>query len=785
MSKPQQEFRVARVTFCHPDGRIEAVLPPPETGRRKPKPEQSFILDQSACEAGQVPPQIGDQIIIKITASNPGLQSGLSARRAKKPSAKNPVHNPSKNADITPPTERMAQLIRILPKPENHLLAVFEKWPEGGRKAKFLPEFASDRPKNRAKTRAEKAKSRQKLEKLPKNMGIAQNDAIIGEIRSIYGKEKSIWWVRESGRGGAMDGEIVFAELKSESHSDKFAVITERLGQINTPNMISRMMARAQNLPMEFSPAVLAEAEKLSAPINLPNRDGMTPLHLDWRDKNFVTIDGSDAQDFDDAVCAEAIQDSENYRLWVAIADVAYFVSPGSELDRAARERGNSVYFPDWVIPMLPEKLSNHLCSLRPDQDRACLVAEMVINPMGDTISSTFMRVMIRSKARLTYEQVEAQIFAPNRENKTIQSQNNPPATSEISQITPQIDQALRHLRTVYLRLLKQRDRRQTLDLAIPQPYITIDETSGAVTHIRPRAILSSHKLIEEMMIAANVAAARLLHEASHHLHHKTQLAAHMTLYRRHDPPPSEKHAALLLSLKNFRYEVTGGAVPSNGFYRQALIQAEKRGQSALMSRLILAAQAQAIYHPTPQNEQAIGHFGLGLEFYCHFTSPIRRYADLVVHRAIIAVLGLAGDQAEKNHATHQAAHPPTLPTNATESLSELGAHVSRCERRAMEAERGANDRYVAAFFAGKKMAKLTATISSVTKFGFFVTLVDYASDGLVPMRGLPQDYYHFDPVKSCLIGERRHRVFRLGDAVEVMLAECDIITGQMSFRLA
>ncbi|MCX8505960.1 MAG: RNB domain-containing ribonuclease, partial [Alphaproteobacteria bacterium] len=282
---------------------------------------------------------------------------------------------------------------------------------------------------------------------------------------------------------------------------------------------------------------------------------------------------------------------------------------------------------------------------------------------------------------------------------------------------------------------------------------------------------------IEEMMIAANVAAARLLSQASHDPNPKTQQVARATLYRRHDPPPSEKHTALLSSLKNFRYEITGGAVPRNRFYRQVLSQAEKRGQSPLMSRLILAAQSQAIYHPAPQNEQEIGHFGLGLDFYCHFTSPIRRYADLVVHRAIIGVLGLTREG--------KTAMQPASPHPAPESMSELAGHVSRCERRAMAAERGANDRYVAAFLAGKKMAKLSATISSVTKFGLFVTLVDYASDGLLPMRGLPQDYYHFDAVKSCLIGERRHRVFRLGDEIEVMLAECDLITGQISFRLA
>ena len=419
----------------------------------------------------------------------------------------------------------------------------------------------------------------------------------------------------------------------------------------------------------------------------------------------------------------------------VAIADVAHYVRPGDALDREARKRGNSVYLPDRAIPMLPEALSNDLCSLRADEDRACLACEMVIDAGGGLRRYRFVRGLMRSRARLTYTQVQAAIEG---------------ATDAVT--APLLEPALRPLYAAFEVLLGARRRRGTIELEIPERRIAFDE-AGRPVGVAARRRLAAHMLIEEMMITANVAAASLLEEAHE-----------LCLYRVHDRPDALRLTALAEFLERLGVPWSRSA-KQPGELTALLARIEDPRNREMVSGLVLRAQAQAVYSP-----RNLGHFGLNLKRYAHFTSPIRRYADLVVHRSIIRHLELGAGG---------------LPAAVDEAgLASLGEHLSKTERRAMEAERRAHERFTAAFMATQVGASFTGRINSVVYFGLFIVLDETGAEGLVPVSTLGAELFALDERHQALVGQRSGEVFGLGDRVRVVLAEADPVQGTLVFRL-
>jgi ribonuclease R len=445
-----------------------------------------------------------------------------------------------------------------------------------------------------------------------------------------------------------------------------------------------------------------------------------------------VTIDDEDARDFDDAVFAEP--DGDGHRLVVAIADVAWFVRPGDALDRAARERGNSVYFPDRVLPMLPERLSNDLCSLRPEEDRACLAAEIRVDARGRITSARFTRALMRSAARLTYAKVEAAHRGEGRRG-----------------LVPGDAGAIDRLYAAFATLDRDRERRGALDLDLEERQVMLDD-SGAVTGVRARPRYSSHRLIEAFMIAANVAAARALTD---------QRIA--TLFRVHDEPERDRLEALRETLAHLGYRLAKGQVVRPAEFNRILAWANGRPFRHLVHTMVLRTQSMAVYHAANR-----GHFGLGLARYLHFTSPIRRYADLVVHRALVTRFALG-----------EGGHARADPTD----WAELARHVSDTERRAAAAERQAVDLFLARFLADKRGAEFSARVSGVTRFGVFVTLDGLGADGLIPMSRLPAERYVVDDRRHRLLTARGRVVLTLGDRLEVRLAKIDLARGRLAFE--
>ena len=563
-------------------------------------------------------------------------------------------------------------------------------------------------------------------------LGIYRRRSDGGVIEPTDRKLRSEFRVSPRDSGEAQDGEIVLAEVQAQAGMGLPAArIVERLGDSRDPRAFSLIAIHSHGIPTAFSAEALALAER-AKPVTLGQRTDLRPVPL-------VTIDGADARDFDDAVWAEPDPDEPGgWHAIVAIADVAWYVRPDDALDHAAEERGNSVYFPDRVVPMLPEALSNELCSLKPGVDRACLAVDLWIDGEGRLHRHRFRRGLMRSAARLTYEEVQDAI--EGRPNSTT---------------APLHESVLQPLYGVFAALERARRKRGTLELDLPERKIMLDE-SGRVTRIEPRARLDSHRLIEELMIAANVAAAETL-----------ERLRHPCLYRVHDAPDPAKLEALREFLKGIGIPglaLAKGQVVKPRHFGEILRRAADTPYAMLVPQLVLRSQAQAIYSP-----MNIGHFGLALRRYAHFTSPIRRYADLLVHRGLIAALALAGAEAE----------PVT-----GKDLAGLGEQVSMTERRAAAAERSAADRYIAAFLAERVGARFEGRINGVTRAGLFVTLSETGADGLVPMRGLPSDFYDHEESRHRLVGRRTRRSFTLGDEVEVMLAEADIVTGSLRFAL-
>jgi ribonuclease R len=550
-----------------------------------------------------------------------------------------------------------------------------------------------------------------------------------GRIVPADKRARDTWPVREGDTGGAKDGELVEALVEaSDRLGPRRTVISARYGDADDPRSISLIAIHTAGIPTEFRPKALAQAEA-AEPAALGNR-------VDLRQLPLVTIDGADARDFDDAVWAEPDPDHPGgWHLIVAIADVAHYVPSGSPLDRDAFERGNSCYFPDRVVPMLPEALSNGLCSLRPNEDRACLAADLWIDAQGRLVRHRFRRGLMRSAARLTYEQVQA-------------ARDGQP-----DELTgPLLEPVIAPLYGAYEALLAAREKRGTLELDLPERKVNLGE-DGRVASIGIRPRLDSHKLIEEFMIAANVAAAETLSDKS--------LPA---LYRVHDQPDRARVESLKEFLEPLGYTLSLGQVMRPRVFGQILARAVGRPEEPMVNEMVLRAQAQAIYSP-----DNLGHFGLALPRYAHFTSPIRRYADLTVHRGLIRLLRLGEDGATEEELSR---------------LEEIGTHISVTERRAAQAERDAVDRYLASWLSDRIGAILPGRIGGVAKFGLFVKLDESGADGLVPISTLPDDYYDHDEAAHALVGRRWNRVFRLGARVRARVTEADPLTGSTVFAL-
>ena len=500
-------------------------------------------------------------------------------------------------------------------------------------------------------------------------------------------------------------------------------------GERRAPGGEVDVAIRARDLPAEWPPEVFEEAARLGPEVAEEDKTE----RWDLRDLPLVTIDGEDARDFDDAVwCAPT---AKGWRLIVAIADVAHYVRPGSPLDREARRRGTSVYFPGRVLPMLPEPLSNGLCSLKPGEDRLGLACEMLVDRDGRIVRSRFRDAVLRSRARLVYEEVAA----------------GPLPAGSGSGARGGTSASLRHLHALFCVLHRARQRRGALDVDALETRIVLDD-AGEVIAIEPRVRNDAHRLIEECMIAANVAAARFL---SRH--------RRLFLYRVHERPADDKVQELRAFLAPLGLRL-GGEVPEPRHYASLIEQSRSRPDAALVHGVLLRSLAQAVYAPVNA-----GHFGLALAAYAHFTSPIRRYPDLIAHRAIKQVLGSFPKQPEERRPGEMGA---------------LGEHASMTERRADEAVREVERRLKCRFIRGRIGETRAGCVSGVTGFGLFVTLDGLYVDGLVHVSTLGADYFRHHPVHHELRGERSGRVFRLGDRVEVVVARVDVDAGKIDLEL-
>ena len=552
-----------------------------------------------------------------------------------------------------------------------------------------------------------------------------------GVIDPVDRKQLREWPVARGGTGDAEHGELVRFEIARASRMGvQTARVTERLGNPEAEQMTSLIAVHAHGIPDRFSEAVLAEAASAREP-DLKRREDLRHLPL-------ITIDPSDARDHDDAVFAEADPNPANRGGWVvivAIADVASYVRPGSALDREARKRGNSVYFPDRVVPMLPERISNDLCSLVANEPRPCFAVRMVFDKDGSKLGHRFFRAVMRSAASLTYEQAQAAIDG---------------RTDDLT--APLLDSVLRPLWGAYASLNFARTQRGPLELDLPERKILLDDT-GRVRGVASPPRLDAHRLIEEFMIAANVAAAETLEAKRSPL-----------VYRVHDSPSKEKLASLgeFLATIGIKLPKSGTLRPTH--FNRVLADTRASPTAELVGEVVLRSQAQAEYAVNN-----FGHFGLNLRRYAHFTSPIRRYADLVVHRALARALGLGNDG---------------LTDTEIGELEQVAAHISDTERRAMAAERETADRLIAAYLADRIGATFQARVSGLVRTGLFVRLTETGADGFVPASSIGHEYFVHDEVRHALIGEDTGLAYRLGDPVEVRLVEAIPTAGALRFEM-
>jgi ribonuclease R len=514
----------------------------------------------------------------------------------------------------------------------------------------------------------------------------------------------------EAGRAKA--GEVVTVDLVTQPsrHAQPIGRVAEVLGHYADAGMEIEIAVRKFDLPHEFSKKAMAAAKAMPEYVRDEDMQG----RKDLRDMPFVTIDGETAKDFDDAVLCR--REGKGFRLWVAIADVSHYVRHGDALDAEARERGTSVYFPRRVIPMLPEKLSNGLCSLNPDVDRLTMVCEMAISPRGEVDSYRFYPGAIRSQARLTYTKV----------------------WEDISKGKASED--LQNLYAIFKVLVAERGRRGAIDFETIETRMVFDP-KGKIERIVPEARNDAHRIIEECMLAANVCAGNFLAQREHPV-----------LYRVHDVPSAEKVNALRDFLGELGLQLPGGEIPQPKDYAALLERIRKRPDFGLLQTILLRSLKQAVYSPNNA-----GHFGLAFDAYVHFTSPIRRYPDLLVHRAIKAVLS------SKKY------------TNV--DWEALGRHCSETERRADDASRDVENWLKCYYMRDHVGGTFSGTITGVAPFGVFVTLDDYYVDGLVHISELGRDYFQFDAARHVLLGERSGKRFRLADRMTVKLVRVDLDT--------
>ena len=562
-------------------------------------------------------------------------------------------------------------------------------------------------------------------------LGLLRETSEGGRLVPVDKRVRTEFEIARNDMGGAKDGDLVLAEtISGKRYGLARARIRETFGRSDDPKSISLIAIHAHGIPDKFPDGVLRAAEA-ATPAGPQGR-------TDLRDIPLVTIDPEDARDHDDAVWAEPDTDPKNeggYVAIVAIADVAAYVQPGSPMDREARKRGNSTYFPDRVVPMLPERISNDLCSLREKEERACLAVRMVFDARGRKRHHEFVRGIMRSAARLTYRQMQEAIDgAPD--DKT----------------GPILETVLRPLWNAYKTISIARDERGPLALDLPEYRARLD-THGRIEAVRIADKFESMKLIEEFMIQANVCAAETAEQK------QTQV-----IYRIHDAPSREKLIALSEFLQTLNLSFPKGQIVKPSNFNRILNEVNGTEFDQMVSTVVLRSQAQAVYAP-----DNIGHFGLNLRRYAHFTSPIRRYADLVVHRALISALRLGGDGQSPEEAG---------------SLAEIAEHISDTERRSMLAERDSMDRFIAAFLEARIGAEFPGRISGVTRFGLFVRLEETGADGLVPISNLGTEFFHHDEAGHALIGERSGLTFRLGERVIVRLAEAVPVTGGLRFDI-
>ena len=564
-----------------------------------------------------------------------------------------------------------------------------------------------------------------------KILGVYRSDSHGGRILPVDKKNDREWVVNKSDANGAQDGELVEVEkVGARKIGLPQARVVARLGDPLAPKSISLIAIHEHSIPDAFPDGVIKEAEA-AKPVSLGKRE-------DLRDLPLVTIDPHDARDHDDAIAAIADEDPKNeggHILWVAIADVAHYVTPNSDLDREARTRGNSSYFPDRVVPMLPDALSGDLCSLHEGVERPCMALEIKLAKDGRKLSHRFTRGLMKSAASLSYEQAQAG------------ADGSPDA-----QTKPLMDSVIDPLWAAYESLKEERARRRPLHLDLPERKIVLTD-EGEVASVNFKERFDAHKIVEECMILANVCAAETL-----------EAKQRQFLYRIHEEPADEKLEGLRETAQSVGLTLAKGQVLKTWHLNNLLDAAEGTDHQEAVNISVLRSMKQAYYGPNNH-----GHFGLSLARYAHFTSPIRRYADLIVHRALIAGLKLGKDG---------------ITDEEVKNLEQTGTHISETERRSMLAERDTNDRYLSAYLSERVGNEFEGSISGVARFGMFVRLDETGADGLIPASSLGREYFRYDEDRQTLTGSDSRLVLGLGMKVTIRLAEAAPITGGLVFEL-
>lgn len=573
-------------------------------------------------------------------------------------------------------------------------------------------------------------------------------------LRSVDKRNRREWPVHEA--GGAQAGDLVLATLGGKAPRQN-ARVTERLADPFAPRALSLIAIHKYGLPHIFSEEVIGEAGRVAKlPLDDSRREDLIHLPI-------VAIDPRDARDHDDAIWAEPDPDPANaggYRAIVAIADVSFYVRPGGALDKEARKRGNSVYFPDQVVPMLPHVLSSGVCSLKQDEDRAALACHLTIDKAGKVTGWRFTRARVRLAANIAYEDAQAAIDEAQRDKGSSPSCAMPPVTPFDPAL---VDSALKPLWAAWRLLAKARAARSPLELDLPERQVMLDD-KGRIAEIKVRDRLDAHRLVEDFMIAANVAAAKAL-----------EAKKSPVMYRVHEPPAREKLVALKEFLSTYDMNFALGQVVTPATFNRLLERFEEPDERQRMMEQLLRTQTQAYYSPVNA-----GHFGLALGSYGHFTSPIRRYADLLVHRALVAAYDLEAPKPKDKVIVAVTA----LSKEDGAAFPRTGEVISQAERRAMEAERETIDRYVAAYLAEHIGDVMPTRITGVQSFGFFAQVEGLGGDGLVPVSTLGNEYYRWDEKTQSLTGEDSGTIFQSGMRLELRLVDANPLTGSLAFAL-